>query len=131
MEKLIIILIYTGSRFVYSTCSLNPMEDESVVCAILKRYHKTLRLVPIRQVLMNTLTASTPRMGSAQEQWEKLRGLKWRDGLNSWRTDVGVMTDEGAVSEEEEDEEDNEEEDEVINDLDPPPPLLLLNIYEK
>ena len=84
-----------GSRFIYSTCSLNPLEDEAVVCAILKRHGATLRLVPIRQRLADP---AAPTQGCLREQWEGLRGLKWRDGLNTWRVDVGVMTDEGVGS---------------------------------
>ncbi len=49
---------------VYSTCSLNPIEDEAVVCALLQEAKGGLELVDPR-----------PR----------LPGLRVRDGLHTWR----------------------------------------------
>jgi 16S rRNA C967 or C1407 C5-methylase (RsmB/RsmF family) len=39
------LLAGVGSRFVYSTCSLNPIEDEAVVAAVLAANPDTLRYV--------------------------------------------------------------------------------------
>ena len=40
-------LLKVGGRLVYSTCSLNPLEDEAVVAALLKRAKGALRLVDV------------------------------------------------------------------------------------
>eukprot|EP00930_Biecheleria_cincta_P094103 TRINITY_DN848_c0_g1_i1.p1 TRINITY_DN848_c0_g1~~TRINITY_DN848_c0_g1_i1.p1 ORF type:complete len:820 (+),score=208.92 TRINITY_DN848_c0_g1_i1:48-2462(+) len=39
-------LLKTGGRLVYSTCSLNPIEDEAVVAAALRRHGDAIALVP-------------------------------------------------------------------------------------
>ena len=39
-------LLKVGGRLVYSTCSLNPIEDEAVVAAALKRHAGAVQLVP-------------------------------------------------------------------------------------
>merc|ERR1719183_1030232 len=39
-------LLKVGGRLVYSTCSLNPMEDEAVVAAALVRHAGAVALVP-------------------------------------------------------------------------------------
>merc|ERR1711970_710452 len=39
-------LLKVGGRLVYSTCSLNPMEDEAVIAAALHRHGDAIALVP-------------------------------------------------------------------------------------
>ena len=56
-------LLKVGGRLVYSTCSLNPLEDEAVVAALLKRSKGALRLVDVS---------------------EKLPGLHRRPGMYEW-----------------------------------------------
>lgn len=42
---------------IYSTCSLNPLEDEAVVCALLKEFRpQGLHLVTERQALPNLVS---------------------------------------------------------------------------
>eukprot|EP01122_Echinamoeba_exundans_P011291 TRINITY_DN4438_c0_g1_i1.p1 TRINITY_DN4438_c0_g1~~TRINITY_DN4438_c0_g1_i1.p1 ORF type:complete len:768 (-),score=125.01 TRINITY_DN4438_c0_g1_i1:30-2297(-) len=56
----------SASRIVYSTCSLNPVEDEAVVAQVLLQAKGALELVDIS--------------GPATQL-----GLKWQAGLPSWR----------------------------------------------
>nr|XP_006013532.1 PREDICTED: tRNA (cytosine(34)-C(5))-methyltransferase-like [Latimeria chalumnae] len=58
-------------KMVYSTCSLNPIEDEAVIAALLERSEGALELVDVSS---------------------ELPGLKWMPGLTSWK----VMTKEGT-----------------------------------
>jgi len=57
-------LLKPGGRLVYSTCSFNPLEDEAVVCEILRRSKRMLKLVDV--------SSSIP-------------GLKRRPGLVNWK----------------------------------------------
>ncbi|PHJ23873.1 nol1 nop2 sun family protein [Cystoisospora suis] len=59
-------LLRVGGRLVYSTCSLNPLEDEAVVAAALKQYEGCVELVPP----------------------PPLPGLKYCHGKTSWRVPV-------------------------------------------
>lgn len=59
-----------GGRMVYSTCSLNPIEDEAVIASLLEKSEGSLELADV----------ST-----------ELPGLKWMPGITDWR----VMTKEG------------------------------------
>ena len=69
-------LLKVGGRLVYSTCSLNPLEDEAVVAALLRRSRGALRLADV----------------SAQ-----LPGLARRPGMRAWRVgDVFGWHDEGG-----------------------------------
>ena len=65
-------LLKPGGRIVYSTCSQNPMEDEAVVAALLRRGGGALTLVDIH----------APGV---------LPGLKRRKGIHEWRSDAEVM----------------------------------------
>eukprot|EP00928_Gymnodinium_smaydae_P046487 TRINITY_DN30978_c0_g1_i1.p1 TRINITY_DN30978_c0_g1~~TRINITY_DN30978_c0_g1_i1.p1 ORF type:complete len:801 (+),score=209.27 TRINITY_DN30978_c0_g1_i1:76-2478(+) len=56
-------MLRVGGRLVYSTCSLNPMEDEAVVAAALLRFGDALALVP---------------------RPAALAGLKVGEGLQTW-----------------------------------------------
>ena len=56
-------LLKVGGRLVYSTCSLNPLEDEAVVARLLRETQHALRLVDCAALLP---------------------GLRRTDGLHSW-----------------------------------------------
>ena len=43
-------LLKKGGRLVYSTCSLNPIEDESVVMALIRRCKGAVRIVDVRSM---------------------------------------------------------------------------------
>ncbi|KAM8966633.1 RNA cytosine C(5)-methyltransferase NSUN2 [Pelodytes ibericus] len=59
-----------GGRMVYSTCSLNPVEDEAVIASLLEKSEGSLELADV----------------SAE-----LPGLKWMPGISRWK----IMTKEG------------------------------------
>ena len=66
------LLLKPGGRMVYSTCSINPLEDEAVVSALLRHFKGALRLVDTRA------DGSLPRMVSSP-------------GLSSWRCDEDIF----------------------------------------
>lgn len=73
IAKASINMLKPGGRMVYSTCSINPMEDEAVVSALLQMYwHCGLRLV------------DTQAEGL-------LPDLRSRAGLSHWRCDTEVF----------------------------------------
>ncbi|XP_013415807.1 tRNA (cytosine(34)-C(5))-methyltransferase isoform X2 [Lingula anatina] len=57
-------LLSVGGRLVYSTCSLNPVEDEAVISAMLQKCEGSVELV---------------------DASDKLPGLKTMPGLKSWK----------------------------------------------
>ncbi len=57
-------MLKEGGMMVYSTCSLNPVEDEAVVATLLQRGNGSLELVDVA---------------------DKLPGLKRTNGISSWK----------------------------------------------
>eukprot|EP00918_Siedleckia_nematoides_P065951 GHVU01143434.1.p1 GENE.GHVU01143434.1~~GHVU01143434.1.p1 ORF type:complete len:849 (+),score=142.06 GHVU01143434.1:201-2747(+) len=57
-------MLEVGGRIAYSTCSLNPVEDEAVVASILQECEDSVNLVDISK---------------------DLPGLKYKEGLNTWK----------------------------------------------
>lgn len=56
-------LLEVGGRIVYSTCSLNPIEDEAVVSALLSKCDGSVELVDV---------------------FDELKGLQWCPGISKW-----------------------------------------------
>jgi 16S rRNA C967 or C1407 C5-methylase (RsmB/RsmF family) len=55
-------LLKVGGKISYSTCSLNPIENESVIAAMLKQYGDKIQLLDV-----------------------KLEGFRFQPGLNKWK----------------------------------------------
>ena len=71
-------LLQEGGMMVYSTCSLNPVENEAVVYNLLLEYKDQIELVDVR---------------------DKLPGLKTVNGLYTWN----LMSKDGEIFEKPED----------------------------
>lgn len=65
--------VYIGGRMIYSTCSINPLEDEAVVAALLLYCNGRLKLVDV-------------------EKEGLLPGLKKRPGVDTWVCDEEIFT---------------------------------------
>ncbi|ELP83387.1 ribosomal RNA small subunit methyltransferase F, putative [Entamoeba invadens IP1] len=62
--KNVLHFLKVGGLFVYSTCSLNPIEDEAVVSEILRRYAGKVRLVDVAN---------------------RIQGLRYSAGISEWK----------------------------------------------
>jgi 16S rRNA C967 or C1407 C5-methylase (RsmB/RsmF family) len=72
-------------RLVYSTCSLNPIEDEAVVAALVMEFWRegiNLRLADPSSLLCDD---SSPLLA------HHLPGIRWRPGVSCWASDVEIM----------------------------------------
>jgi hypothetical protein len=67
------LMLKAGGRMIYSTCSINPLEDEAVVAALLLYCGGRLKLVDV-------------------EKEGLLPGLKKRAGISTWTCDDEVFT---------------------------------------
>ena len=68
-------MLRPGGRMVYSTCSINPLEDEAVVAGLLTMFAGSLKLVDVHT-----------------RHPELLVGLHTRAGLGDWRCDADIFT---------------------------------------
>lgn len=72
-------MLKVGGRIVYSTCSLNPIEDEAVVYSLLKRCKGSMKLINMEGYLPE---------------------LKRRNGLNNWKvmnTKMEILNDYDSI----------------------------------
>lgn len=67
------LMLRAGGRMIYSTCSINPLEDEAVVAALLLYSNGKLTLVDV-------------------EKEGLLPGLKKRPGISTWTCDSEIFT---------------------------------------
>jgi 16S rRNA C967 or C1407 C5-methylase (RsmB/RsmF family) len=68
-----VMMLKPGGRMVYSTCSINPLEDEAVVCGLLRHFQGKLKLI-------------SPTDTSAL-----LPGLVSRPGLTTWQVTKDIF----------------------------------------
>eukprot|EP01036_Dinobryon_divergens_P032948 gene32948-42635_t len=68
-----------GGRMVYSTCSLNPIEDEAVVAALLKLFGDAIELLDVRDP--NNFNGTIP-----------LPLLRYRPGISHWHCSPEAFT---------------------------------------
>lgn len=77
-------LLENGGRLVYSTCSLNPIEDEAVVAQALRKWGASIKLIDcsdrLPQLKRSKGVSKWPVIGKNQEP--KLRGAE--GSLESW-----------------------------------------------
>jgi hypothetical protein len=70
-------LLKPGGRLVYSTCSLNPIEDEAVIAGCLDFFgQESIRLVGIEDILTES---------------PQLKHLRHRKGLEDWQSDLDIF----------------------------------------
>jgi 16S rRNA C967 or C1407 C5-methylase (RsmB/RsmF family) len=73
-------------RLVYSTCSLNPIEDEAVVAALLMEcWCAGLNLQLLDPSALLCGDSSVPLLT------RHLPGIRWRAGVSEWSSDVEIM----------------------------------------
>jgi len=73
-------LLKVGGRLVYSTCSFNPIEDEAVVAAVLRRYGESITVVPLPtldglQGCPGLATWVVPHPDDATISWERFEDV--------------------------------------------------------
>ena len=70
-------LLKPGGRLVYSTCSLNPIEDEAVIAGCLDFFgQESIRLVDIEDI---------------STELPQFKHLKYRKGLEDWQSDLDIF----------------------------------------
>ncbi|KAG5508246.1 hypothetical protein JKF63_05502 [Porcisia hertigi] len=72
-------LCKVGGRIVYATCTLNPLENEAVVAAVLRACGKTVELVPPPRLLPHRSDGQTEESSGGS-----LPPLRLTAGLRSW-----------------------------------------------
>lgn len=80
---------------VYSTCSLNPLENESVVASVLQDYGGRLELVDITSfdfATMNPIDDSSNISPSLQHIHSLITNLQWRPGVSTWQCSEDIFT---------------------------------------
>lgn len=84
-------LLKQGGRLVYSTCSLNPIEDEAVVTALLRyAWREGMNLQLADPSCIMTTNGDSSEEGDSEQiplMSSRLPGMKYRRGISSWHCD--------------------------------------------
>lgn len=85
-----------GGRMVYSTCSLNPIEDEAVIATLLEKSEGNTRMHAHTNTVSHTHTHTgdnclclplclSPGALELADASVDLPGLKWMPGVTKWK----------------------------------------------
>jgi 16S rRNA C967 or C1407 C5-methylase (RsmB/RsmF family) len=77
-------VVVEGGYMCYSTCSMNPIEDEAVVAELLRRAKGSLELVPISLSSSSSSSTNSSDSGSSSDKSNNI-SFRTRPGMSQWK----------------------------------------------